>query len=200
MTTQLQKEDSLEARWEKAVGLFRAGDKAGALFLFKSLAQDGEPAAYRQIGNIYEQPDGGGVKQDFTTARHWYGKAIEYANDVQGCIGLGRMNYYGKGGPRDFDRALQYYEMVEDKNIPVVNLMLGRMYSLGHGVERNDTVAEQYYRKAIAGGSLVAEKDLALLEIETKRYLRGIVRWLVAVIKTLGLVSRRTNDPRLRSQ
>lgn len=172
----------------------------GALFLFKSLAQDGEPAAYREIGNIYEQPDGGGVKQDFAKARHWYGKAIEYANDVQGCIGLGRMNYYGRGGPRDCDRAFQYYEMVEDTNIPVVDLMLGRMYSLGHGVERNDAVAEKHYRKAIAGGSIVAEKDLALLEIETKRYLSGIVRWLVAVTKILALVSRRRNDPRLRSQ
>ncbi len=146
MITQLQNEDSLEARWEKAVRLFRAGDRAGALSLFTSLAQDGEPAAYREIGNIYEQPDGGGVKQDFTKARHWYGKAIEEANDIQGCIGLGRMNYYGKGGPRDFVRALQYYEMVEDKSIPVVDLMLGRMYSLGHGVERTTCAHELTWR------------------------------------------------------
>ena len=194
------KEASLESRWQEAKARYRKGDKSGALFLYKSLAKDGELAAYREIANIYEQPSSGGVKQDFAKAREWYKKAIDVANDVHGCIGLGRMLYYGKGGPRDFYQAFEYYSMVEDKEIPVVNLMLGRMYGLGHGVAKDYDKAKHYYQKAISAGNLVALKDLGLLEVELKDYLSGIYHWCSAMLKIIYLAFFNRHDPRLRSQ
>jgi len=194
------KEASLESRWQEANTRYRKGDKLGALFLFKSLAKDGEPAAYREIANIYEQPSSGGVKQNFAKAREWYKKAIDVANDVHGCIGLGRILYYGKGSPRDFYQAFAYYSMVEDKEIPVVNLMLGRMYGLGHGVTKDYDKAKHYYQKAMSTGNLVALKDLGLLELELKDYLPGIYHWCSAVLKIIYLTFCNRYDPRLRSQ
>jgi hypothetical protein len=200
MNTIEEKEESLESRWQEAIKLYREGDRSGALFLYKSLVKDGELSAYREVANIYEQPSGGGVIQDYSKAREWYKKAIEVANDVYGCIGLGRMLYYGKGGARDFDRAFEYYSMVEDKEIPVVNLMLGRMYGLGRGVQTDYDKAKHYYRKALHAGNLVALKDLGLLELELKDYLRGTYHWCSAVLKIIFLAFRNRRDPRLRSQ
>jgi uncharacterized protein len=200
MSTNEDKELSLESRWQEARNCYRNGDKSGALFLYKSLVKDGELAAYREVANIYEQPTSDGVTQDFAKARKWYKKSIEIANDVYGCIGLGRMLYYGKGGDREFHQAFEYYSMVEDKDIPVVNLMLGRMYGLGHGVQKDYEKAECYYRKAVNAGNLVALKDLGLLELESKRYLYGAYHWFSAVVQIIFLAFLNHRDPRLRSQ
>jgi TPR repeat protein len=200
MKTIKDKEVSLESRWQEAKTLYRNGDKSGALFLYKSLVKDGELAAYTEVANIYEQPSGGGVAQDFFKAREWYKKTIDIANDVYGCIGLGRMFYYGKGGTRDFDQAFEYYSMDEDKLIPVVNLMLGRMYGLGHGVTKDYDKAKHYYRKAVNSGNVVALKDLGLLELELKNYWHGVYHWCLAILKIIFLAFRHRHDPRLRSQ
>ncbi len=200
MKTIGDKEASLESRWLQAKTLYRNGDKSGALFLYKSLIKDGEFAAYTEIANIYEQPSGGGVEQDFNKAREWYKKAIDIANDVYGCIGLARILYYGKGGDRDFDQAFEYYSMVEDKQIPVVNLMLGRMYGLGQGAVKDYNKSKNYYRKAVSSGNVIALKELGLLELELKNYWRGTYYWCSAVLKIIFLVFRNRYDPRLRSQ
>lgn len=200
MNTTNDKEASIESRWQKAMVLFRDDDKAGALILLKSVVKDGEYAAYREIANIYEQPSGGGVTQDFTKARKWYIKAIEIANDVNGCIGLGRMFYYGKGGSRDFEQAFEYFSMVEDKEIPVVNLMLGRMYTLGQGVTQDFNKAKYYYQKAIDSGNVIALKNLGLLEFKLKNYFKGIYYCCSAGFKIIILAFRNLNDSRLRSQ
>lgn len=194
------KEASLESRWQDAMTLFRNGDRSGALFIYKSLVKDGELSAYREVANIYEQPSGGGVIQDFAKTREWYKKAIDIANDAYGCVGLGRMLYYGKGGSRDFDQAFEYYSMIEDNGIPVVNLMLGRMYGLGHGVIKDYDKAKYYYRNAINSGNLVALKDFGLLELEMKSYLHGVYHWCLAILKIIFVAFRDRYDPRLRSQ
>ncbi len=195
-----ENEADLERRWQEAVKLFHEGDVAGSLFMFKSLAKDGEAAAYREVANIYEQPDDGGVKQDFKKAREWYTKAIEISDDVYGYIGLGRIFYYGKDCPRNFSLAFEYYSIVEENNIPVVNLMLGRMYGLGNGVEKDDAVAKEYYWKAINDGNLIALKDLGLLELESGDYIRGLMHWLIAAVKITCWTFRDSKSKRLRSQ
>jgi len=193
-------EEQVDIRWNKAIELYRSGDKSGALFMFKAFVNDGELAAIREVANIYEQPSSGGVEQDFKKTRKWYARSIEEADDVYGCIGLGRMLYYGKGGPRDYNMAFEYYSMIEDKDIPVVNLMFGRMYSLGHGVIKDYDKSIYYYQKAIKGGNLIALKDLGLLEIEMKKYVHGIYHYLKAAINIIIALTRSKHDPRLRTQ
>lgn len=188
---------SKDRRWEVVVDLFRKGDKSGALYLLRALAQEGEGAALREIANIYEL-GGGGVTKDIEKAKHWYLKSVDEANDALGCVGLARIFYYGQDGTPDYEKALDYLLMVESNNIPLVNLMLGRMYGLGHGTARDYEKAKMFYRKAMNSGNVVAQKDLALLEIEERNYLRGLVLWISAAVKILLIAFRNPHDPRLK--
>lgn len=73
---------TIQERWDRAASLVRRFDRAGALFLFKSLANDGELCAYREIANIYEI-GGSNIERDYSQAYHWYKHSVDVA---KGCL------------------------------------------------------------------------------------------------------------------
>lgn len=190
--------NNTDSRWEDAHAAYLAGDKKGALFLLRSLANDGELAVYREIGNIYEI-GGGGVEQDFQKASTWYKKSVDEANDAYGAFGLGRLYYNGKGVERDYEKALFYFKLAADSDIELANLMLGRMYRFGYGVNKDLSISREYFTKACDAGYVQAIKNLGLLELEDKNIVKGVFYQLKGIFLHLFISLKNKRDVRLRS-
>jgi len=190
--------NDIDRRWSLAVDTLRRGDKAGALYLFKALEREGELAALREIGNIMEF-GGGGVTKDIDAAIAWYKKAVDRANDAYACIGLARIYYYGAGGNRDHEKALWYLKLIEDKDYPLVNLLLGKMYRHGNGVPQSIDRAIEYFQKAIAKGSIHAEKELGKLQIQRGKFFSGALLIVRSFFRAVVVGSKNVFDERLKS-
>lgn len=189
---------SVDRRWDLAVDILRKRDKAGALYLFKTLAREGERAAFREIGNILEF-GGRGVNKDIDAAIAWYRKAVDEANDSHACIGLARIYYYGKTGQPDYDKALWYLRLVEDKDFPLVNLLLGKMHQLGRGVPESPDQAKPYFQRAAAKGNVHAQKELGKLEIRRGNFFSGMLLLVRSALNAVVIGSKDIFDPRLKN-
>lgn len=190
-------QSSLDRRWDQAIKTFSNGDKAGALFIFKALAKDGELAAFREIGNIYEF-GGGGVEKDIKEAINWYDKSVDYANDGYACIGLARIYFYGKQGKPDYSKVLWYLSLVENNNLPLADLLLGKVYRLGKGVKADIKRARKFYERSSSTGNVYAMKELALLEIGCGHYMYGLFLWSKAFVLAVIIGAKNIHDPRLK--
>lgn len=194
----METEISLDRRWGNAIDALRTGDKAGALYIFKSMAKEGEVAAFREIASILEFGDGG-VEKDIGKAIHWYRKAVEIANDGHGCVGLARIYFYGKTGNPDYRKALGYLLEIEKNNLPLANLMLGRIYqSDKQGLEPDFNKAKEYYEKSAQTGNVYAIKELGVLEVRRKHYITGVILWLKGFFMAITIGARDSYDPRLK--
>ena len=191
---------NLDRKWHEAVQLFEKGDMAGALFLFKSIANEGEKAAYSEIANIY-QLGGEGVPQDFKQAHDWHKKAIDEADDVLGYIGLSRLYYYGAGVEQDYNKAFWYLSQTSENEKPITHLLLGKMYHLGHGTEKDVLKAEKYYKKAAESNYAFAYKFLSILEQEKRHTIKSISYKIKSFLTGLFiLLTSGRDDHRLQSQ
>ena len=189
----------IKQRWQQAVDAFRAGDKAGALFIFKSLAKEGFYPAYTEIGNIYEL-GGKGIEQNFTEALRYYRKAAFEDGDEDAFAALGRLYFFGRGVERDFEKAFEYYDKILPNRDPVVLLMYGNRYHAGLGVDVNINKAREYYEEAAAKGNVYAIVALGVLEKEEGNFTRGIYLKLKGIIFGFYLYYfRDKNDVRLKS-
>lgn len=188
---------SLDRRWERAVDAFRQGDKAGALYMFKALARDGQKAAYREIGNILEF-GGAGVPRNIEEAVRWYRKALDIANDGYACIGLARIYYYGKLGKPEYDKALWYLELIEEKDFPLANLLFAKLYLNGRGVERSRKKASDYLTRAAQQGNVSAKRELGLLAIKEGKIFHGVGLIAATFYEAFRIASENFYDERLR--
>ncbi len=64
---------------------------------------------------------------------------------------------------KDFSRATSMYQMLAEKGSVEAQQALGEMYWFGSGVPSNPKLAEEWFKKASANGSLNADKFLAVL-------------------------------------
>ena len=172
--------------WSDAVSAFRAKDKAEALRIFCELAKRGEIAAYLEIGNIYEL-GGDGVIQDFDAAMRWYKKSLFKAEDIDACLGVARLYYFGKGRKIDYQKALSYYALLENSNDPIASFMMGKMYQLGQGVEKDMNKAEAFYEKAAREGNLFALRNLGILRCHKGKKIAGSLLFIKAILHGLLL-------------
>lgn len=185
-------------RWARAVSTYRAGDAAGALFAFKSLAMEGSQAAYVEIANLYEK-GGENLNPDPRQAFEWYKKAVDETDDVEGYIGLGRLYFLGQGVDHDFEKARWYLSRAEANDKPGVYLMLGRIHHAGLGVPKDLKIAMDYYLKAKRHGNVHALRYLAILEMQLGNRWNGVGLRLLTVFSAIRiLLSNGPRDPRLR--
>lgn len=173
-------ENVLDKKWNQAVVLVRNGDLDGALFLFKSLATDGEKAAYREIARLYEK------KEDFGRAKEWYFKAIEDAEDIEGCIALARLSYLGKGLPKSTEIALEYLDMIDANENHKAFLLKARIYAF----EGNLCDSKKYYKKSYELGNIVALSELASLNLKEGKYLKWVVRKMRSAILSFNIARK----------
>jgi len=174
-------ETSQDNCWQSAKKRFESGDRAGALYLLRTLAQEGVADAYVEIGNIY-QLGGGGVDKDPKQARRWFERAAQEANDPVAYFYLGRLYYVGEGVERDFEKAFEYLSKLEHLQQPAVHYLIGRMFEYGEGVPRNLAKARAYYAKASVGGHLLATSALGWIFLRQGRIVKAIGHLLKAYI------------------
>ncbi len=130
------------------VKAFYKGDRVGVLYQLRKMANENVPAAFAELGNIYEM-GGHGLERNFKKAKYWYNRAIDEADDIEGYIGMARLYYFGKGMQVNYKKALEYYLIAEEINEPVAFFAIGRMYRLGQGVEKNISTAKEHYRRGV---------------------------------------------------
>jgi uncharacterized protein len=187
-----------ERKWLFAVRARRTRDSMRALSLLRGLANNGELAAFREIGNIYEF-GGGGVDIDYVAAESWYRRAIYEADDSWGCIALARMHCMGKGSAIDYKKAREYYEMLESSNHPLALFQLGQIHYLGLGVEADAAKAEHYYIRAAAQGHAWAMGILGTIYLRNRKVFRGMYFRAKAIVVGFIIGLKNPKDVRVRT-
>lgn len=143
-----------------AFGLASAQDPVN-LDDLKSRANTGDPAATRQLADMY-YAGLGGVRQDFREAARWYEKLAKLG-DARAQTSLGLMYARGYGVEKDLRKAHRYWSFAAAQNDPGAQFNLGLSYSLGQGVAQDFRRAAEWYRKAAIRGHVQAQHNLGML-------------------------------------
>ena len=98
-----------------ALEAYNKKDYQTAFQIYKSLAEQGNPRAQNNLGNMYDV--GLGVEQDLKQAAAVVQKAAEQDHQIA-QYNLGNMYDVGQGLPQDFDEAKKWYTRAAEKWIP----------------------------------------------------------------------------------
>jgi TPR repeat protein len=167
-----------QPRWDSGLESVVSGDGNGAIFIYKSLANDGCATALSQIGRIYEHGLAG-VKKDFGEAIQWYKRSIETIDDLLSHLSLARI--YFQDPSLDPTRELLHYHLNLLANNEVMGgyFGLGLAYTFGIGVDENEELADEWFAKAEASGHVGAR----LFRMK-HRFLREPLRYVIPFVAT----------------
>lgn len=120
------------ARADLAKGLeaVEAGHWPTALAEFKPLANQGDPNAQVNLGNLYMR--GLGVEQDYGTAYGWYAKAAGQGH-ATGQNKLAVMLYYGLGVKENHAEAAHWFLKAAEQGDPAAAMVIAELYDKGDG-------------------------------------------------------------------
>ena len=140
---------SLAADLARGLAAVDRQDWAAALAEFRPLAEQGDPAAEANLGNLYMK--GYGVEQDYNAAFRWYLRAAEQGNSVaQGKLGL--LHYYGLGVREDHEAAAHWFlDAAKNGDVDAASV-LASLYAAGDGVARDRAEAFLWYGIAAERG------------------------------------------------
>lgn len=190
--------NSHENMWNKAIELVREGKPNQALFLFERLAADGEDYVFREIGNLYRS-GGDGLDQNFSKALGWLRKGY-YENDCADCAAIiGFMYYEGEGVKQDYIEALKYFNYVEDNNCPEAHFLAGLIEHNGLAGSVNIERAREWYEKSASTGNIWAARNLAVLDRQNGRYIKGLIMQIRCMLKAVIIMWKDESDRRLRA-
>ena len=121
------------ARADLAKGLeaVEAGHWPTALAEFKPLANQGDPNAQVNMGNLYMR--GLGVEQDYAMAYEWYAKAARQGH-ATGQNKLAVMHYYGLGVKENHAEAAHWFLKAAEQADPAAAMVIAELYDKGDGV------------------------------------------------------------------
>ncbi|QKC96011.1 SEL1-like repeat protein [Mesorhizobium sp. NZP2298] len=135
----------LDPELEAAKALYRSGDEADAVPLFKKLAESGSAPAMTWVGYVYLK--GKGVAVDTAAALEWFLKAAE-ADDAEAMGWIGNIYFRGSGVDVDKATAYQWYAKAADAGDASAMSWLGYMLSQGIGVPVNLDAARLWFSKS----------------------------------------------------
>lgn len=92
--------------------------------------------------------------------------------DPRGQFGLGYLHLYGRGTPKDYPKAAEYFRLAAAQESALAITYLGIMYELGWGFQRDPSTAAEFYGKAAAADFPHAVARLASLKLVG----RGVAR------------------------
>ena len=186
-----------DPRWQRAEDALKQGDGAGALYIFKSLAQSGDESAYINIAHLYELGENG-IEKDYEEALKYYRKSFFEFQDVHPAVDLARIHLWGCGIEQNFEMARKFLEQAEANQIAVVYLMLGQIYWYGLGVKRNLQRGKRYFLKALAKGNVRAYPYIGNALFTEGRWIIGVWLRIIVVFITIYLYIKDPEDPRIR--
>jgi hypothetical protein len=143
---------------DAGLAAWRRGDHAGAIRIWRPLAEAGDPRAEFLLGAAYD--DAKGVAADYATAARWYRKAAA-AGDTDADFNLARMYADGRGVPQDEAEAARLYRLAADQGNPSAQTDLGLMYAEGQGVPHDAVAAHMWLNLAASGFPAADAKDRA---------------------------------------
>ncbi len=148
---------------DEAVAAYNQGDYETALHEFRTLAEEGDADAQRNLGTMYHE--GQGVPQDYTKAVRWFRKAAEQGNPPA-QFNLSIMYINGEGMPRDNVEAVKWYRKAAEQGFAKAQSNLGVMYANGQGVPQDYVQAHMWFNLA---GAQVHESGHNYLESVAKQ-------------------------------
>jgi TPR repeat protein len=92
-----------------------------------------------------------------------FSAAAEQGHAAAQCK-LGTVYFEGDGVPKDFAKAMEWYEKSAEQGYVVAQSSLGEMYEKGHGVPKNRAKAIEWYTKAAEQGYLNAQRRLRAIK------------------------------------
>ena len=123
-----------------------------ALKWYEKSANAGNALGEASLGALYY--DGKGVSKDSAKAFQLFEKSA-MKNDVRGMTGLAMCYYKGDGIAKDYVKAYEILKrivQVDDKQESALKI-LGLCYYYGHGVEKYEETAKDYFIKAKNSGA-----------------------------------------------
>ncbi len=129
------------------VRAYDSGDFSAAFTAWLPLAQAGNVAAMRNIGNLYRL--GRGVAQDDKQASAWYRRAA-LLGFSHAQTNLAEMYLTGAGVDKDPATAAQWFERAAKNDDPLAQYSLAELYEQGLGVPQDNQRAAAWYQRAAA--------------------------------------------------
>ncbi|WP_417513683.1 tetratricopeptide repeat protein [Minwuia sp.] len=148
------------ADFREGVAAYRAGDHAKAARIWQADAENGDPAAQRNLGLLYL--NGLGVPQDPVEAASWFRRAAEQSF-APAAANLADLYLRGVGVPRDRRKSAEYMRIAADGGIAEAQHNLGVLYEHGFGLEKDQHAAVFWYQRAAASGYQKSIDRLAVL-------------------------------------
>ena len=102
---------SPEEDFRSGLSAFNGGDFAGAMRLWRPLADSNDARSQAGIGFMYHR--GLGVKTDDAQAAFWLRKAAEQGQ-AEGQLMLGSLYFFGLGVPQSYAAAYAWCELAQD--------------------------------------------------------------------------------------
>ncbi|MGN0224305.1 MAG: protein kinase [Muribaculaceae bacterium] len=134
---------------------------------YQLAAGQGHTEAQYEAGNCFY--NGIGVKKDHKVAFRYFSDAATKGN-INAINGLALCYEEGHGVKKDRNTALNYYLQTANKGNARGQWSVGRFYEKGWGgLEKNKTMALDWYRKAAAQGMAEAVNDMHRLERELNK-------------------------------
>lgn len=157
-------DEAIKRAWTEADKCIANGDAAGALFLFKRIADLGEGYAYFEIANLLEH-GGSNLKKDIVGAIEWYKKAFSAVADEYAAFSLGRLYFAGIGVDKDYAESFNYFYHLRDSKEPGALYAIGMFYEQGWGIDKSSSLSERFYEKAARLGHVLALWRYGLLKL-----------------------------------
>ena len=133
-----------------------------AIEWYRKAANTGNKAACLKLGRTYLYGNLM-VKKNIAQAINWFRKAGEGINSDD-LFNLARAYDTGSDGvSMNKAKAFEYYKKSAEKGHDVAQYNLGKCYQYALGVNKDDTLAEYWYRKAIVNGNNLAKEELDVI-------------------------------------
>ena len=100
-----------QSGFDRGAAAYKRGDYAGALAVFRPLAENGDAKAQSILGLMYSY--GEGVPVDYREASRWYRRAAEQGSSVA-QYNLGMLYLDGKGVTQNTDEAVKWLTQAAD--------------------------------------------------------------------------------------
>lgn len=185
----------LDDKWHKAIAACEGGDLNSAVFLYRSLVEDGELCALAEIARLYEMGSND-IKQDVEEAASWYRRAVYEVDDPKAHLGLARLQF-NKALDHDvpWESFQRHAHAALAKGEPEAALLLGLALDNGRFGSKDAVKAKSYYQVAADAGFLLARKRLAVLKLFSGHVLSGLFD-LLRVTREIFAVAVKDPDDR----
>ena len=134
---------SVFADFEAGMDAYEIGHYKTAYKEFRSAAEQGDPAAQFQLGQMYS--GGEGVTRDYQEEVKWYRLSAEQGYPK--AMFMLAWNYkFGLGVAQDYKKTIEWFRLAGEHGNAQAMYNIGNMYDYGDGVVKDNKEAKKWYQ------------------------------------------------------